>query len=100
MTCYEVVVIGAGLFGSAAAKYAAEDFSNGNTLLIGPGAGIQDDPTSKLFSHIPNSNPGDNYILGGAWHDEGRISKLFEHGKIWQTFGQLLSNRLYIIYGH
>ena len=37
---YEVVVIGAGLIGSAAAKYAAEDFPNGQTLLVGPGAGL------------------------------------------------------------
>ena len=37
---YEIVVIGAGLIGSAAAKYAAEDFPNGQTLLVGPGAGL------------------------------------------------------------
>ena len=37
---YEIVVIGAGLIGSAAAKYAAEDFPDGQTLLVGPGAGL------------------------------------------------------------
>ena len=37
---YEVVVVGAGLIGSAAAKYASEDFPNGQTLLVGPGAGL------------------------------------------------------------
>ena len=37
---YEVVVVGAGLIGSSAAKYAAEEFPHGNTLLIGPGAGL------------------------------------------------------------
>ena len=37
---YEVVVVGAGLIGSAAAKYASEDFSDGQTLLVGPGAGL------------------------------------------------------------
>ena len=37
---YEIVVIGAGLLGSAAAKYAAEDFPDGQTLLVGPGAGL------------------------------------------------------------
>ena len=36
---YEVVIVGASLIGSAAAKYAAEDFRGGKTLLIGPGAG-------------------------------------------------------------
>ena len=38
---YEVVIVGAGLIGSAAAKYAAEDFQGGKTLLIGPGAGTK-----------------------------------------------------------
>ena len=37
---YEIVVIGAGLIGSAAAKYVAEDFPDGQTLLVGPGAGL------------------------------------------------------------
>ena len=84
---YEVVVIGAGLFGSAAAKYGAEDFPDGNTLLIGPGAGLDEDNTSKKFGHIPSFSSRNNYMLGGAWHDEGRISKRFEHGHIWQSFG-------------
>ena len=39
---YEVVVVGAGLIGSAVAKYAAQDFPNGKTLLVGPGAGLND----------------------------------------------------------
>ena len=38
---YEVVIVGAGLIGSAAAKYAAEEFQGGKTLLIGPGAGTK-----------------------------------------------------------
>lgn len=42
---YEVVIVGAGLIGSATAKYAAEDFQGGKTLLIGPGAG------TKTFDH-------------------------------------------------
>ena len=42
---YEVVVVGAGLIGSSAAKYAAEEFPGGNVLLIGPGAGL------KSFDH-------------------------------------------------
>ena len=42
---YEVVIVGGGLIGSAAAKYAAEDFRGGKTLLIGPGAG------TKSFDH-------------------------------------------------
>ena len=87
MSEYEFVVIGAGLFGSAAAKYAAEDFPDGNTLLIGPGAGLEDDTTSKEFRHIPSFSSQDNCMLGGAWHDEGRITKRFEHGDIWQSFG-------------
>ena len=38
---YEVVIVGAGLIGSAAAKYAAQEFPGGKTLLIGPGAGTK-----------------------------------------------------------
>ena len=87
MSEYEVVVIGAGLFGSAAAKYAAKDFPDGKTVLIGPGAGLEDDPTSRQFNHIPSFGSEGNCMLGGAWHDEGRITKLFEHGEIWQSFG-------------
>ena len=37
---YEVVIVGSGLIGSSAAKYAAEEFPDGNALLIGPGAGL------------------------------------------------------------
>ena len=39
-TIYEVVIVGAGLIGSATAQYAAKDFPNGQTLLVGPGAGL------------------------------------------------------------
>ena len=86
MMCYEVVVIGAGLFGSAAAKYAAEDFPQGSTILVGPGAGsVEDIDIMSIGSNFKNDN-----FLGGAWHDEGRITKLFEHGHTWQKFGKLL----------
>ena len=89
MSYYEVVVIGGGLFGSAAAKYAAEEFPDGKTLLIGPRAGLEEDPTTVNFKHISDTNCGHDSMLGGAWHDEGRISKLIEHGSVWQSFGQL-----------
>ena len=49
MESYEIVVIGGGLFGSAAAKYASHDFPNGETLLVGPGAGIEDNLSLKVF---------------------------------------------------
>ena len=39
---YEVVVVGAGLIGSAVAKYVSQDFPDGKTLLVGPGAGLKD----------------------------------------------------------
>jgi len=86
MCVYEVVVIGAGLFGSAAAKYAAEDFPDGKTLLIGPGAGLCEDPALTKFKHISNFSSRDDWILGGAWHDEGRITKRFEYGNVWRSF--------------
>ena len=89
MSYYEVVVIGGGLFGSAAAKYAAEEFPDGKTLLIGPRAGLEEDPTTVNFKHISDTNRSHGSMLGGAWHDEGRISKLIEHGSVWQSFGQL-----------
>ena len=87
MDPYEIIIIGAGLFGSSAAKYASYDFPKGKTLLIGPGAGLQDDPSLKQFRHISGANSSENSMLGGAWHDEGRITKRFEHGKVWQSFG-------------
>ena len=89
MACYEVVVIGAGLFGSAAAKYASYDFPNGKTLLIGPGAGLEEDPSLQTFRHIPGGSCNGSDMLGGACHDEGRISKRFEHGDAWQSFGNI-----------
>ena len=42
MNTYEVVVVGAGLIGSATAKYVSKEFPNGQTLLIGPGAGLDE----------------------------------------------------------
>ena len=96
MDSYEIVIIGGGLFGSAAAKYASFDFPNGKTLLIGPGAGLADDPTLKTFRHIPEENRNESHLLGGAWHDEGRISKRFEHGVAWQSFGNLIEVHRFI----
>ena len=86
MVCYEVVVIGAGLFGSAAAKYAAEDIPQGCTILVGPGAGSEE--VSNIISISSNSS-NDN-LLGGAWHDEGRITNLLELWHTWQKFGKFL----------
>ena len=87
-TIYDVIVVGSGLFGSAAAKYAAEEFPNGSTLLVGPGAGLENDPQLSCFGLKLHSD--EDNLLGGAWHDEGRISKLFEHGHAWQSFGKLV----------
>ena len=96
MSCYEVVIIGAGLFGSAAAKYASEDFPIGSTLLVGPGAGMKEDPAMENFKHISKQDLDKGYMLGGAWHDEGRISKLLEFGEVWQSFGWLISKAFVI----
>ena len=90
MESYEIVVIGAGLFGSAAAKYASYDFPNGETLLIGPGAGLEEDPSLNGFRHISRQIDNENHMLGGAWHDEGTISKRLEHGDMWQSFGIII----------
>ena len=90
MESYEIAVIGGGLFGSAAAKYSSYDFPNGETLLIGPGAGLDDDPKLNVFRHIPGQMDNENHMLGGAWHDEGRISKRLEHGDLWQSFGIII----------
>ena len=77
-------------FGSAAAKYASYDFSNGETLLIGPGAGLEEDPSLNGFRHISRQIDNENHMLGGAWHDEGTISKRLEHGDMWQSFGIII----------
>ena len=90
MESYEIVVIGGGLFGSAAAKYASYDFPNGETLLVGPGAGLEDNLSSDVSRHIPGPIDNENHMLGGAWHDEGRISKRLEHGDLWQSFGIII----------
>ena len=47
---YEVVVVGAGLIGSAVAKYASQDFPDGKTLLVGPGAGLNALDHGKKFN--------------------------------------------------
>ena len=63
---YDVAIIGAGLIGSAAAKYASEDVKT--SVLIGP-----NQPQNGIYS---------------AWFDEGRIvEKLDTHNSNWIHLG-------------
>ena len=65
---YDVAVIGAGLIGSAAAKYASEDVKT--SILIGP-----NQPQDGIYS---------------AWFDEGRIvEKLDQHNNNWIHLGKI-----------
>lgn len=46
---YDVAVIGAGMIGSAAAKYLAGEHAN-NVVLIGPGKWTQKSTKSSIYS--------------------------------------------------
>ena len=66
---YDVAVIGAGLIGSAIAKYASEDVKT--SILIGP-----NEPQDGIYS---------------AWFDEGRIvEKLDQHNANWIHLGKII----------
>lgn len=65
METYEVAVIGAGLIGSAAAKYASEDVNR--SILIGP-----DRPFNGVHA---------------AWFDEGRITRKIARRYNWRVLG-------------
>eukprot|EP00095_Tigriopus_kingsejongensis_P003185 maker-scaffold91_size383040-snap-gene-1.23 protein:Tk03185 transcript:maker-scaffold91_size383040-snap-gene-1.23-mRNA-1 annotation:"sarcosine oxidase" len=62
---FDIAIIGAGLIGSSVAKYLANLGSR--AILLGPSES--------------NPRPGSH----GAWHDEGRISKIFDMAPIWRT---------------
>ena len=64
--CYDVAVIGAGMIGSAAAKYASEDVKA--TILIGA-----DQPQDGVY---------------GAWFDEGRITRTLDRNPHWKVLGE------------
>ena len=59
--CYDVAVIGSGLIGSAAAKYASNQTSN--CILIGPG-----EPQDGVYA---------------AWYDSGRIAEVLDQNENW-----------------
>lgn len=66
---YDVAVLGAGLFGSATAKYVSEDVEF--SVLIGP---------SESAKHSTD--------IFGAWFDEGRIAELADSTDPWYTVGK------------
>ncbi len=69
---YDVAVLGAGLFGSATAKYVSEDVEF--SVLIGP---------SESAKHTID--------IFGAWFDEGRIAELADSADPWYTVGETYS---------
>ena len=68
---YDVAVVGGGLFGSAVAKYAAQE--GGEVILVGPSEEAK--LTAEIF---------------GAWHDEGRIAELGDSDGVWYSMGELI----------
>ena len=66
---YDVAVVGGGLFGSAVAKYAAED--GVSVVMVGPSEEAK--LTVEIF---------------GAWHDEGRIAELADSDGVWHVMGE------------
>ena len=64
---YDVAIIGAGMIGSSAAKYVAED--GVKCILIGP--------------KEPNNG------IHAAWFDEGRITRKLDKSIIWRDLGTL-----------
>ena len=69
--CFDVAVIGAGLIGSAVAKYVSLETKN--SVLIGP-----DRPQNGIY---------------GAWFDEGRITRKLDRKPHWRNLGILASYR-------
>jgi len=72
---YDVAVLGAGLFGSATAKYVSEDVEH--SVLIGP---------SESAKHSTD--------IFGAWFDEGRIAELADSTDPWYTVGEQAINNI------
>jgi sarcosine oxidase len=65
---YDVAVVGAGLIGSACAKYAGA--LGAKTVLVGP----REDQREETSLH-------------GAWFDEGRIARKSSPEPHWQELG-------------
>ena len=59
--CYDLAIIGSGLIGSAAAKYASKQTSN--CILIGPG-----EQQDSIYA---------------AWYDSGRIAEVLDQTENW-----------------
>ena len=68
---YSVVVVGAGMIGSSAAKWASEICGRG-VALVG-------------MSEPSNKSSAD---LFGAWYDEGRMTRLFDRNKHWKELAK------------
>ena len=66
--CFDITVIGAGMFGSAAAKYLS--MSHESVALIGP-----DEPMSQLIASSQESF--------GAYYDQARITRRLGWDEIW-----------------
>ncbi len=66
--CFDVTVIGAGMFGSAAAKYLSKDQQN--IALVGPAESIHKQSASFQLSF-------------GAYYDEARITRRLGWDKVW-----------------
>ena len=68
-----MAVVGGGLFGSAVAKYAAQE--GGEVIMVGPSEEAK--LTAEIF---------------GAWHDEGRIAELGDSTGVRYTAGEQIEN--------
>lgn len=77
-TCFDIVVVGAGMFGSAAAKYLIKD--QASTALIGP-----DEPINK---HIASSQQ-----TFGAYYDQARITRRLGWDEVWAATDSRSLNR-------
>ncbi|MEU9456808.1 FAD-dependent oxidoreductase [Streptomyces sp. NPDC048277] len=75
----EVVVVGAGMFGAAAAKYLAR--SGADVLVIGPGQPPRDGAPASLAAF-------------GAHHDEARIVRRLGWDRVWGTLDTRSADRM------
>lgn len=81
-TCFDVVVIGAGMFGSAAAKYLVKDQSS--IALVGP-----DEPINKETASLQQTF--------GAYYDQARITRRLGWDEVWAGTDSRSLNRFHNI---
>jgi sarcosine oxidase len=65
---FDTLVVGAGLVGSAAARHLSLDAAAGSVAVVGP-----DEPADH------RAHDG----LHGAWHDEGRLTRVIAGDEVW-----------------